>query len=288
MMILDGHIHILDGKKDRKDFIKRLHKAGIRGGIIISLPPSSFPWVAGRFSAKERLDNLFFWCGDDHDFFPFFWIDPLERDALKQIDLAVKWGVRGFKIICNSFFPSQPKALNIIRKIAEREKPILFHSGILWDGRASSAYNRPVEFEDLLEVRGLKFALAHMAWPWCDELLAVYGKFQNAATLRPGLSVEMFIDITPGTPPLYREEALTKLFRIGYDVENNVIFGTDGIVNEYNHHRTSQWITRDNAVYQKIPLSGTVLNKIYGGNLKRFLEEGGRVLAKKKLRPGDS
>jgi len=287
-MILDGHIHILDGKTDRKDFIKRLRKAGIRGGIIISLPPPSFPWVAARFSARERLENLFFWCGAGPDLFPFFWLDPLEKDALKQVDLAVKKGVAGFKIICNNFLPGHPKVLKLTREIAERRKPVLFHAGILWDGRASSACNRPAEFEPLLEIRELKFALAHIAWPWCDELLAVYGKFQNAATLRPGLSVEMFIDITPGTPPLYREEALTKLFRIGYDVENNVIFGTDGIVNEYNDAWASQWMRRDNAIYKKFPLSKTVLNKIYGGNLKRFLEAGRSGPAKKKLRPGDS
>jgi hypothetical protein len=270
-MILDGHIHILDGKKDRRDFIRRLAQAGIQGGLVISLPPPSFPWVAARASAQERLDNLFFWCKAGPDLFPFFWIDPLETDALKQVDLAIRRGAHGFKIICNKFFPGSLKVLKLVREIAERKKPILFHSGILWDSQPSSSYNRPAEFEALLDVKGLKFALAHIAWPWCDELLAVYGKFQNALTLRPRLSVEMFIDITPGTPPLYREEALTKLFRIGYDVENNIIFGTDSTVGEYNDSWTTQWIKRDNAIYKKLQLSKKFLTKIYGGNLKRFL-----------------
>jgi predicted TIM-barrel fold metal-dependent hydrolase len=210
----------------------------------------------------------------------------MEQDALKQIDLAVKRGANGFKIICNNFFPSHPQALKIMEEIANCKKPILFHSGILWDGKASSAYNRPAEFEILVEIKGLKFTLAHMGWPWCDELLAVYGKFQNAQSLRRDSSVEMFIDITPGTPPIYREEALTKLFGIGYDVENNVIFGSDSNVNEYNDAWAREWMTRDNAIYKKLRLSRNVVQKIYGENLKRFLCIAKGKPEKKVLKPG--
>ncbi len=205
---------------------------------------------------------------------------------MRQVDQAVRRGAQGFKIICNKFIPGHPKVLKLIRKIAELKKPVLFHSGILWDGRASSVYNRPVEFESLLEIQGLKFSLAHMAWPWCDELLAVYGKFQNALALRPNLSIEMFIDITPGTPPLYRREALEKLFRIGYDVENNIIFGSDSNTCDYSESWTSQWIKRDNAIYRKLQLSKKVVNKIYSENLLRFLGIGKSIPAKIILMPG--
>lgn len=121
-MILDGHIHVLDLTEDRDGFLKKLGHAEINGGLVISLPPPAFPFVA-----------------------------------------------------------------------------------------PSSQYNRPSEFEPLLEINGLKFSLAHISWPWCDELIAVYGKFLNAYAGNPDHSVEMFIDITPGTPPIYRQEVLTKL-----------------------------------------------------------------------------
>jgi predicted TIM-barrel fold metal-dependent hydrolase len=285
-MILDGHIHILAGKKNPRDFEKRLKKAGIHGGIVISLPPRSFSWVAPPCSPRERLDNLFCWCGSNPDLFPFYWIDPMEKEALKQMETAVKRGAAGFKIICNNFFPSHPQALKVMEEIAHREKPILFHSGILWDGKASSAYNRPAEFEILLEIKGLKFALAHIGWPWCDELLAVYGKFQNAHTLRRDSTVEMFIDISPGTPPVYREEALTRLFNIGYDVENNVMFGSDSNVNEYNDAWVRDWVKRDNAIYKKLRISKKVVQKIDSENLKRFLEITQNRTVKKNLKPG--
>ena len=74
----------------------------------------------------------------------------------------------------------------------------------MWDGKPSGPYNRPVGFESLLEVQGLRFCMAHVSWPWCDELVAVYGKVLNGYTNRRDLTVEMFVDITPGTPPIYR------------------------------------------------------------------------------------
>ena len=71
----------------------------------------------------------------------------------------------------------------------------------------------------------MRFSLAHISWPWCDELIAAYGKILNASASRADYRGEMFVDITPGTPTIYRREALTKLFTVGYDIQDNVIFG---------------------------------------------------------------
>jgi hypothetical protein len=38
---------------------------------------------------------------------------------------------------------------------------------------------------------------------------------------------EMYFDLTRGTPKIYRRELLTKLYTVGMDVEDNVLFGTD-------------------------------------------------------------
>ena len=40
-MILDGHVHIGEGPVEPELFAERLSKAGIDGGLIISLPPVS-------------------------------------------------------------------------------------------------------------------------------------------------------------------------------------------------------------------------------------------------------
>ena len=238
---------------------------------MISLPPAGSGSSVQPHTASERLDNLFEWVGSGPLLYPFFWVDPFEDDAAEHVHLAVKRGVRGFKVICDSFYPGDERALKVFKAIAATGRPILFHSGILWDGTTSSAYNRPAAFEALLEVDGLRFALAHASWPWCDELVAVYGKFLNSYSAPRPFSGEMFIDIAPGTPPIYRREVLTKLFTVGYDTSRNVIFGSDGNTADYNTAWVREWLERDNAIYRELGLSEEALSGIHGENLKCFV-----------------
>jgi predicted TIM-barrel fold metal-dependent hydrolase len=270
-MRLDGHIHIQEGKPDPNGLLWHLDRAGFQGGLLISLPPSSFDWLASPRPYQERLDNLLNWTNVSPFLYPFFWIDPTEAEAELQVEAAIELGVAGFKVICNQFYPGDERALALFKIIADRGKPILFHSGILWDGQVSSRFNRPAGFEALLEVAGLVFSLAHIGWPWTDELIAVYGKFLNAYDRNASLSVEMFIDVTPGTPPIYRQEALTRLFTVGYDVRNNVIFGSDCEATAYNNQWTQQWIDRDCRIYAEIGLQDDTVQSVFGNNLIRFL-----------------
>ncbi len=285
-MILDGHMHITDVCEDQGDFGPRLKAAGIDGGLVMSLPPPHWSGIPSPPSVAERLDNLFFWADSLPNLYPFFWIHPLEDSAREQVHLAAERGVAGFKVICDSFSAGEPQALEVFREIARMDRPILFHSGILWNGRPSAQYNHPEQFEVLLEVAGLKFSLAHISWPWCDELIAVYGKFLNAYTFRPDLSVEMFIDLTPGTPPIYRTEVLTKLLTAGYDVEHNVIFGTDCRITEYNVEWAQEWIKRDRDIYRSLDLSEQTVEQIFSENLRRFVSVSSDEVEQKIPRPG--
>ena len=269
MMLLDGHVHIHVGDVEPAVFHRRMSAGGVDGAAIFSLPPASFG--TPPLSARERLDNLFSWGGDAPHIYPVFWIDPLEEDAPAQVAQAIERGVAGFKVICDRYYPGDERALNIFNIIAITRRPIFFHSGILWDGKPSSRYNRPIEFEALLTVKGLKFSLAHISWPWCDELIAVYGKFQAALHSHPELGVEMFIDTTPGTPPIYRRDALTKLFTVGYKVARNVFFGTDSDVNGYDGQRVKERAARDNEMLREIGLDEETIDGVNAKNLLRFL-----------------
>lgn len=271
--MLDGHIHILTDSLEQANALPpNLQAAGAEGGVLFSLPPAAFPYLrTSLVSAADRLDNLFAWTAKAPGLYPFFWIDPLEEDALEQVSLASRRGVAGFKVICNRYYPGDDRALPVFRAIAAAGKPILFHSGILWDGAPSSRFNRPAEFEALMDVPRLRFALAHISWPWCDELIAVYGKMANAHQRRPDLSAELFIDMTPGTPPLYRRDVLLRLFQTGYAVARNVFFGSDNVVPDYAAQSAREWMERDNAIYRELKLPSETLTDIYAGNLRRFL-----------------
>ncbi len=270
-MVLDGHVHIMSREKNREDFERNLQAAGVDGCIVNSLPPAAFGIIAKPTPAEERLENLLFWTETSETLFPFYWVDPIEDDALVQVKLAVERGVAGFKVICSRHDPGDPRAMKVYAAIAEAHRPILFHSGILWDGKPSSHHCRPVLFEPLMEVPHLRFALAHVSWPWCDECIAVYGKFLSNRSRRPELTSEMFIDTTPGTPPIYRREVLTKLFTVGYDIENNVIFGSDCRTKNYNARWTREWIERDRKIFDELGLPKTVQEQVFAGNLRRFV-----------------
>lgn len=270
-MILDAHIHLGAGEFNPRQLQSDLKAAGVDGGILISLPPASFKYLGEPSPAAERLAHLFAWTDALPNTFPFFWIDPLEPDAVEQVVRAVDRGVLGFKVICNQFYPEDPIPMGIFDEIARQRKPILFHSGILWDGATSSKYNRPVEFEVLGEIPGLKFALAHISWPWCDECLALFGKFAHSQKSNPDFSAEMFIDLTPGTPPIFRREALTKLFTIGYPVEENVLFGSDAVVPGYHSSGVKKGMQIDQEILSNLGLTETTVANLFGLNLQRFL-----------------
>ncbi len=270
-MIYDVHVHVSRGEVDQAKFLAGMKAAGVDGCVLLSLPPACFAAAFGQAKPiGERLDNLFAWAKDAPGVFPFYWIDPTEKDAVEQVTTAVARGVKGFKTICNHFYPGDTSAMDCYRAIAKSGRPLLFHSGILWDGTASSKYCRPVEFEAMIEVPGLRFALAHISWPWIDECLATYGKFLSTYKRRPGVSCEMFIDLTPGTPQIYRKEALTKIHTIGYDIQNNILFGTDGLT-DYNPTWAANWIKTDNSIYDSLGVNQETREKIYQKNLMRFL-----------------
>jgi predicted TIM-barrel fold metal-dependent hydrolase len=215
------------------------------------------------------LAQVMEWAAFSGRIIPFFWIDPLEEDALEQVDKAVAAGIAGFKAICNRHFPGDDRPMQIWERIAKAGKPILFHSGILWGSGPWSQYNRPVGFEALFEIPRLRFALAHVSWPWCDENLAVYGYWLNRRG-RGSTTAEMFIDTTPGTPPIYRREVFKKIFTIGYDIENNVIFGTDCNSN-FNSGYAKGILTMDEDALANAGTSPEQKEKYYGKNFLRFL-----------------
>ena len=271
-MILDGHIHIMErGKDSPADFRRKLKAAGIDGGTVISEPSHGRPG-----SIRSRIEKALAFAKAGLNLYPFFWIEPMEKDALVQVDTAIRMGVKGFKVICQKYPPYDPKAMKVFRKIAARGYPLMFHSGILWDGGPSSMFNRPANWECMLDIKGIRFSLAHISWPWVDENVSVYGKIESARGWRNRAACEMFIDTTRGTPDIYRHDALFKVFKIGYDVSRNVFFGTDNLANSFDAPRGAKMVSDDRRILSKLLVPATLVRNYFSENLKRFVEGGGR------------
>jgi len=273
-LIYDGHLHLIPKGLDSQDeFVRKMKVNGVLGGLVISLPPQTYNGMPHPLTDDERLKSLMEWVDCDLELFPFYWLDPLAKDAKKQIDKAAEAGVRGFKIICNRFYPGNDRAMRIYESITESGKPILFHSGILFDGDVSGKFSKPLEFEVLLEIKGIRFALAHVGWPWYDEYISLYGKFQAAYDRNPNRQGEMFIDLTPGAPGVYREEIFKKLFGIGYNgTMDNVFFGTDCKVNRYRLDYSGDIIKRDLNLFNTMGFSEQEKENILVKNIKRFVK----------------
>lgn len=269
MKVYDAHVHAFNIGVDSEKLLRDLDGARVYGCCVFSNRPKEANPVEGS-SFEERLDEVLAAArGYEGRIFPVLWIHPYEENILEKIQIAVDAGIVAFKIICTDFYPYEERCICVLKEIARLGKPVFFHSGILWDGAVSSKYNRPLNWEELLHIEGLRFSMGHCSWPWVDECIALYGKFLN--TLNRSKTAEMFFDITPGTPPIYRKELLTKLYTIGYDVGDNVFFGTDGNASDYRNAWTDEWLARDRVILDELGVSLENRQKLYADNLMRFL-----------------
>ena len=268
-MILDGHIHIHDYSADWNKFSEALRQSGFDGGLVCSIHPEVHSFLGKSGSYQSRIENLISLAHTLENIYPFFWIDPAEKDALDQVDYAVSQGVVGFKVICSKFYPGEDFAMEVFSKIATTGKPILFHSGILGDNTASSEYCRPLGFEKLVEIENIKFSLAHIGWPWCDEVIALFGKIYGAGK-HNGLTAEMYIDTTPGTPWIYRKDAFAKCFV--YPVEKYLIFGSDSNTDKPQVDYAKSIVEEDIATLKELGKSDEVIDNVFHKNLLRFVK----------------
>ncbi|MBR2425297.1 MAG: hypothetical protein IKB16_01010 [Lentisphaeria bacterium] len=276
MQVYDNHIHFDEGKCDSPDaFLEKTAAANVVGGTIISLYPASFRKYQDSKSNdyRQRIDQVLEYTSKTPGFNPFFWVDPKEENAIDQIVEAKKCGIKGIKVICNNFYAGD--YIDLWQKVADENLPLLFHSGILWDEEPSSLYNRPLAFESLMKVKGLRFALAHISWPWCDECVALYGKFKHVSSYTGNETFRMYVDTTPGTPPVYRYEALRKLYCSNYPVKHGTIFGTDCSVNSYDTKWANAWLEQDSRIMQKIVdnYADCLLPNAYGAHNRDGLED---------------
>ena len=136
-LVLDGHIHMgANSPLDVQKFLQAHSEAGFNGGLIISVPPAGSPEAKGaKIPALERMKQVKDFCNKcGETYFPCFWIDPLEKDAVSQVKLAKEMGMKALKVICTYHAPSA--GLPVYQEAVKYKIPILFHSGILGDNNS--------------------------------------------------------------------------------------------------------------------------------------------------------
>lgn len=286
----DEHVHVYeDGAAAPAALAARIAEAGLAGACVYSREQTPEPRLSNStaLTPEQIVDNVIEWCSASPTLYPFYWIDPSRHDAVDLVDMAVEKGICGFKVIRNNGYPCDGPALDAYRRMARYGKPVTFHSGILYDGVPSSEYFRPAAFESLLRAPGLRFCLAHVSWPWCDECLAVFGKMNAAArNLKPNrprattrapaanpVLPEMFVDSTPGAHGIWRREAFQRLYGSHFRplISKRLMFGTDCSAHDYGVSYARQTMAFDDALFRELEVSEAEIEAYYGKNLQGFL-----------------
>ena len=264
------HIHTIEGPVEQNSLLERMEKAGVYGGAIISQAPEESTEDSSTLPFKQRLENVLEWTKNQEGrLFPVLWIHPFEKDAIAKVKEAKKSGISAFKMICDTYPVYCEESMELLGEIEKTGCPVIFHSGILYSGTDTSKYNRPVDWECLTKFSELKFSLGHCSWPWIDECIAVHGKFLFNHRTRN--TAEMLFDTTPGTPKIYRRELLTKIYTVGHDVDDDIMFGTDSWTSDYNSQWVKEMIDRDMSIASELELTDEQIEKMFSKNFIRFL-----------------
>jgi len=271
-MVTDCHWHTT-GKETTGEIAQAIEQAGLDRAILFApyiplgddagMPmPEANQWMAGV--ARELPDRVI----------GFAWIEPTLPGAVDEVERCVQdYGLRGIKMIPNHWYPTDEAVFPVYEKIQELQVPIIFHSGILYGYQDGSRFCRPAFYEALINFPRIRFALAHISWPWVDECLAVYGRFRHQWHVyhgkRPEVrEIQMYIDTTPGAPLPWRADALQKA--LAFAGEDCLIWGSDALPGNSQYAR--QILESDRRILsQQLGVSAATQEKYFGGNLSRFL-----------------
>ena len=194
-------------------------------------------------------------------FIGFAGVDPWQgKKAVWEVERAVKeLGLRGVKFqpAMQEFYPNERRFYPIYEKCAELGVPVIIHvgttgfgAGLPGGGGIHLKYTRPIPYVDdvAADFPELTIIMAHPAWPWLEEELAVCLHKANC-----------YIDLS-GWSPRYFQPALIQYANTL--LQDKVVFGTD-----YPYIDPERWL-RD---FAEAPFGDAVRPKILLENAKRIL-----------------
>ena len=270
----DCHVHS-KGIEKAERIVKAMDEAGVEKIIMFSPHPGLLTMDASILSREKFRECVKFASSiqryDPDRIIGFAFIDPRMEGAVEEAERVIcDLELKGFKMIPAGWYPYEERFRPLFEKIESLGVPIIFHSGISWGFPDSSRFCRPVYYEFLMFYPRIRFALAHIGWPWVDECLATAGRFLAAVGWGNIDKTQMFIDITPGTPRLWRAEAIHKaIVYLGPDL---LIFGSDN-GNPEDPDRFRRVLESDLTIFrEELGLTEDAIEKIMKRNMDRFLK----------------
>ncbi len=259
MRIVDCHVHIR-GQVEAKELLRQMDANGVDRVLLfseserVSLEKTRENLQALRgllMAAPERISGL-------------AWVNPaIEGMADLAAEALEQMGFVGIKIIPDHWYAHEQRLEPFWGRMNELSASILFHTGILYGFEDGSRFCRPVYLEKLLHYPNIRFAMAHISWPWCEECLAVMGRMRAAASRRAeNHQWQSYVDITPGTPPHIRHQALANA--VSFCGPERLMFGTDSKAPDYMV-KQREYAQRDLAIFQELGLDEPARQRIMAG-----------------------
>jgi len=159
-------------------------------------------------------------------FIGFATVDPWKGEAaVDELDRAITTlGLRGLKLhpVHQAFFPNDEQFFPLWEKCAELKLPVIIHTGFAAAGAGMPGgggmklkYSKPIPHIDDIAANfpEVTIIMAHPAWPWIDEQVAV-------ALHKPNVYLDLSGWAPKYIPPQLIREANTRLRR-------KVVFGSD-------------------------------------------------------------
>ncbi len=267
-MAIDVHVHGRGGENG-DEILKAMDEVGLERVVLFAVPPHRAMREGGtppEDAHRQSIDDIARIVAPDPDrIIGFTWIEPPLPDALEGIDYALdEKGLKGVKMIPNHWYPADERAQACYKMIEEYGKPMLFHTGILWGRSDTSQYCRPAYFEIMLHYPGIRFAMAHMSWPWTDECMAVNGKFKEN---QEG-EWTSYVDITSGAPRIWKVEALRKA--LSYLGDEHILYGSDcGLPGGADYARVR--LREDEEMLREAGASDATVERVLSTNALRWL-----------------
>ncbi len=194
-------------------------------------------------------------------FIGFATVDPRQGvKAVRELDRAVtRLGLRGLKLApnCQFFYPSDFEFHPLYEKCVELQIPVIFHSGTTGVGAGSPGgmgvkldYCRPIPYLDDVAANfpDLTIIMAHPAWPWQEEQLAMLRHKAN-----------VYMDLS-GWSPKYFSPAL--IHDMNTILQDKTMFGTD-----YPLLTPERWLSD----FSRLDVRDDVKPKIMMENARRLL-----------------
>jgi len=187
-------------------------------------------------------------------------VDPWKgKVAVDEVRRCADMGLRGMKFqqATQGFAPSDSRFFPIYETCNRLKLPVIFHTGttavcagLPGGGGLLLEYCRPIPYIDELAARfpELRIIMAHPAWPWHDEQLAVMRHKGN-----------VYMDLS-GWAPKYFPESI--IHNVNTLIQDRVFFGTD-----FPMLTPERWLSE----FAALPIKEAVRPKILLHNAAKFL-----------------